>query len=265
MSDRKSFKLPRLAQAALTVIGIWAAFKIVFGVLLGQPIPSSLLTMYMFFVVAGVFMVFTFTEESTRELVAPIRALVEDPRRKPVRNVVFVLLPLAAAGFTYAKLLPRVEAPVELRSIHPAPPAAVKVYGKRYDLLTLENPYRKIEKEDPKKFRELVAEGSKVYIENCHFCHGDRLDGNGPYAEGLNPAPMNFQDVGTIAQLQESFLFWRIATGGPGLPTEAAPWISAMPVWQDFLTEDEIWKVILFLYDYTGHRPRSWEQKHAAH
>jgi hypothetical protein len=25
-----------------------------------------------------------------------------------------------------------------------------------------------------------------------------------------------------------------------------------MPVWQDFLTEDEIWKVILFLYDYTG-------------
>src|SRR4030067_882934 len=70
--------------------------------------------------------------------------------------------------------------------------------------------------------------------------------------------PLNFQDVGTIAQLQESFLFWRIATGGPGLPGEAAPWISSMPVWQEFLKEDEIWKVILFLYDYTGRQPRSW-------
>jgi hypothetical protein len=33
-----------------------------------------------------------------------------------------------------------------------------------------------------------------------------------------------------------------------------------MPVWQNFLSEDEIWKVILYLYDYTGQRPRSWEQ-----
>ena len=71
--------------------------------------------------------------------------------------------------------------------------------------------------------------------------------------------PLNFQDIGTIAQLQESFLFWRIATGGPGLPKEGAPWISSMPVWENFLSEAEIWKVILFLYDYTGHRPRAWE------
>lgn len=260
-----NWRVPRLAQAVLTVAGIYGAFRLVFDVLLGQPIPSSLLTMYMFFVVAGVFMVFTFTEDSARELVAPIRALVEDPAKKKLRNVVFVIAPLLAAGYTYSRMLPSLEAPLELRSIHPAPPSSVKMFGKRFDLLKLENPYRNLEKDDPKKFRQLVAEGSKVYIENCHFCHGDKLDGRGPYAEGLNPAPMNFQDVGTIAQLQESFLFWRIGTGGPGLPVEAAPWISSMPVWQEFLTEDEIWKVILFLYDYTGHRPRSWEEKHAAH
>ena len=62
-----NLRIPRLAQAVLAVAGIYGAFKLVFGVLLGQPIPSSLLTMYMFFVVAGVFMVFTFTEESARE------------------------------------------------------------------------------------------------------------------------------------------------------------------------------------------------------
>ena len=96
-------------------------------------------------------------------------------------------------------------------------------------------------------------------MQNCHFCHGDKLDGRGPYAAGLNPLPLSFQDVGTIAQLQESFVFWRIATGGRGLPDEAAPWSSSMPAWQDFLTEEQIWQVILYLYDYTGHEPRTWE------
>ncbi|MDP6389853.1 MAG: cytochrome c [Alphaproteobacteria bacterium] len=251
-------RIPRLLQAVLTVAVIYGGFRLVFDAILGQPIPASLMTMYMFFIVAGVFMVFTFTEESAREMVVPIRALVEDPSRKPIRNLVFVLVPLAAGGLTYMKMLPSFEAPLELRSIHPAPPTTVELYGKRFDLLKLENPFRKLEKADPEKFRELVAEGGAVYIANCQYCHGDKLDGKGPYAAALNPVPLNFQDIGTIAQLQESYLFWRIATGGPGLPKEGAPWLSSMPVWQEFLEEDEIWKVILFLYDYTGHRPRSW-------
>jgi mono/diheme cytochrome c family protein len=254
-------RIPRLLQAVLVVVGIYGFFRVVFDGLLGQPIPASLMTMYMFFVIAGVFMVFTFTEESTRELVDPIKALVEDPGRKSIRNVVFIIVPLLAAAIVYYKMQPSLDAPLELRSIHPAPPTSVKLFDKRYDLLELENPYRRFEKEDPEKFKELVAEGAEVYIRNCQYCHGDKLDGRGPYAQGLNPVPLNFQDIGTIAQLQESFLFWRIATGGPGLPTEAAPWISSMPVWQKFLSEEEIWKVILYLYDYTGHRPRSWEQE----
>ncbi|MFQ5565341.1 MAG: c-type cytochrome [Paracoccaceae bacterium] len=260
MTGKRRARLPRLLQAALTVGFFYAAFVVVFDHLLAQVIPASLLTMYMFFVVVGVFMVFTFTEESAREMVAPIKALVEDPSRKLIRNVVFVVVPLIAAAVAFERMQPRFEAPVELRSIHPAPPSSVKIAGKRYNLMTLENPFRKYEAEDPERFAELVAEGAAIYIRNCQYCHGDKLDGKGPYAPGLNPVPMNFQDVGTIAQLQESFLFWRIATGGPGLPDEGAPWLSSMPVWADFLTEEEIWKVILFLYDYTGHRPRAWEQ-----
>ncbi|MCP4378902.1 MAG: cytochrome c [bacterium] len=251
-------RIPRLLQAILVIVFIYYAFILVFDVILGQLIPASLLTMYMFFVIAGVFMVFTFTEESARELVAPIKSLVDDPSRKTVRNIVFVIVPILGGLFTYYEMLPSFDAPVELRTIHPAPPSTLKAFGKRYDLTTLENPFRKFEKEDPEKFQELVKEGGAVYISNCQYCHGDKLDGRGPYAQGLNPVPLNFTDVGTIAQLQESFLFWRISTGGPGLPKEATPWISSMPVWQDFLSEEEIWKVILYLYDYTGYRPRSW-------
>ncbi len=254
-------KMPRLLQAVLVLTGVYLGFVVVFDVILEAVIPSSLLAMYMFFVTAGVFMVFTYDEDQTRELVAPIKAMVEDPSKRLWRNIVFVILPLAAAGATYMQMQPGLEAPLELRTIHPAPPSTAKIYGKRVNLLQLENPFRKLEKEDPEQFRELVSEGAAVYIQNCQYCHGDKLDGKGPYASGLNPTPLNFQDVGTIAQLQESYLFWRITTGGPGLPKEAAPWISSMPVWQDFLKEDEIWKVILFLYDYTGHRPRSWEHE----
>lgn len=252
--------MKRLIQLVLTFFGVYVGFIVVFDHLLGQVIPSSLLMMYMFFVGAGVFMVFTFTEESMNQLTAPIMALVEDPSKKMVRNVVFLLVPAVVGYYAYSKLVPSFEAPVELRTIHPAPPASVKAFGKRYDLLTLVNPFRKIEKEDPAKFKQLVAEGGEVYIKNCQYCHGDKLDGRGPYAEALNPVPLNFQDVGTIAQLQEAYLFWRISTGGPGLPDEATPWLSAMPVWQNFLTEEEVWKVILFLYDYTGYSPRSWEK-----
>jgi len=254
-------KTPRLLQAVLVLAGVYFGFIIVFNYLLDAVIPKSLLTMYMFFVAAGVFMVFTYDDEKTRELTQPIKTMLEDRRYHGVRNFVFVLIPLAVGYGVYNQMRPNFEAPVELRTIHPAPPSTAKIYGKSVNLLDLENPYRKFEHEDPEQFEELVAEGAAVYIENCHFCHGDKLDGKGPYAAGLNPTPLNFQDIGTIAQLQESYLFWRIATGGPGLPNEAAPWISSMPVWQDFLTEDEIWKVILFLYDYTGHEPRSWGEE----
>ena len=85
-ADKTRSRVPRLLQAVLVVVGIYAAFRVIFDVLLAQPIPASLMVMYMFFVIAGVFMVFTFTEERAEELVAPIKVLVDDPansRRSP--------------------------------------------------------------------------------------------------------------------------------------------------------------------------------------
>src|SRR6266849_2511235 len=72
----------------------------------------------------------------------------------------------------------------------------------------------------------------------------------------------NFQDPGTIAMLQEAYLFWRITEGGPGLPKESTPWNSVMPAWEDRLTEEQIWEVIMYLYDATVQQPRRWEASH---
>lgn len=253
-------RLPVLVRAASIVAGAYLFFWLFFSYGLHHLIPVSVMRMYMFFVVVGVLMYFTFNEKSAEELVRPLRTMVDDPKYRMIRNGVFVVLPLLAFYITYSSLKPNFEAPVELRTVHPAPPSSIRVFNKTFNLISLENPYRKLEKENPEQFRQLVKEGGAIFFQNCHYCHGDTLRGNGHYAVGFNnPLPANFQDVGTIAQLQESFLFWRISTGGPGLPNEGTPWLSPMPVWQDFLTEDDIWKVILFLYDYTGHHPRTFE------
>ena len=50
-------------------------------------------------------------------------------------------------------------------------------------------------------------------------------------------------------------LFWRIVKGGPGLPLEGAPWETSMPAWEQFLSEEQIWELILALYHDTGQRP----------
>ena len=104
-----------------------------------------------------------------------------------------------------------------------------------------------------------VREGGEIFFQNCHFCHGDNLNGRGLWAFAFNPIPANFTDAGTIAQLQETFVFWRVAKGGIGLPTEGFPWASVMPPWEQHLTVDEIWKVVMFEYWHTGYYPRTWD------
>jgi mono/diheme cytochrome c family protein len=173
-----------------------------------------------------------------------------------VRGALLVLLPALVGWVAYGRVRTEVTAPPSFRSIHPAPPSEITFRGKAMTLTGLENPLRAY----PDSFAAFVALGKRTYYQNCLPCHGDHLDGQGHFAPGFNPLPANFQDNGTIAQLTESFVFWRIAKGGPGLPSEGTPWNSAMPKWEDFLTEREIWTVILFLYDQTGWKPRTWEK-----
>ena len=91
-------KIPRLLQAILVLVGVYGGFVLVFDVILEQVIPSSLLNMYMFFVVAGTYMVFTFNEESTEEIVGPIKALVRSGVRPLGPSVVVPKYTSAPAG-----------------------------------------------------------------------------------------------------------------------------------------------------------------------
>jgi mono/diheme cytochrome c family protein len=101
-----------------------------------------------------------------------------------------------------------------------------------------------------------LFEGRALYAMNCRACHGDSVAGDGPMADGFKLRPINFADNGTIETIVEGYTFWRVTNGGPGLPTEATPWDSAMPEWKLSLTEEERWKIILAEYDLAQKTPR---------
>ncbi len=101
-----------------------------------------------------------------------------------------------------------------------------------------------------------LFEGRALYAMNCRACHGDSVAGDGPMADGFKLRPINFTDNGTIETIVEGYTFWRVTNGGPGLPTEATPWDSAMPEWKLSLTEEQRWQIILAEYDLAQKTPR---------
>ncbi len=101
-----------------------------------------------------------------------------------------------------------------------------------------------------------LFEGRALYAMNCRACHGDSVSGDGPMADGFKLRPINFTDNGTIETIVEGYTFWRVTNGGPGLPTEATPWDSAMPEWKLSLTEEQRWKIIMAEYDLAEKTPR---------
>ena len=248
-------------QAVLFLLIAWLLFEFGIGFippLLGvrsAPAPNSVVMQFFITVLVGILLYVSADEKRWALFKEPIRAAMVDPDKKRVRLALLVLIPALVGFVTFGRVRPKVQAPPSLRSIHPAPPTQITFQGRSMTLTGLENPLR-----SRGTIEEHYEEGKRVYYQNCVPCHGDHLDGRGHYAHGFNPVPLNFQDNGTIAQLTESFVFWRIAKGGAGLPREGTPWNSAMPAWEDFLTEDEIWAVIIFLYEQTGWQPRTWEE-----
>jgi mono/diheme cytochrome c family protein len=238
-----------LPLSILSWLTVWAALK--FGV--QPPIPGQVMGLYMAITTVAILVFLVADQDRFQAFLAPLVLLLKEERLAVPRILSLIALPLLFGWFTYNSVRPRFDPPFEARIIHPEPPAKFKLNGKDFDVLTARRP------PEMEANEENLAAGKRVYYRNCMYCHGDYLNGAGHFATALNPLPANFRDQGTISQLEEGYVYWRIATGGPGLPDGATPWNSSMPIWQDFLSEEEIWQVIAYIYHASGSTPRTWE------
>ncbi|MED5353757.1 MAG: c-type cytochrome [Nitrospinota bacterium] len=118
-------------------------------------------------------------------------------------------------------------------------PKSIMLKGKEFSLENIKNPFSS----DP----GTVKEGGEIYIKNCFLCHGDLLDGKGLFGESFFPAPANFTQKNSVVSKTPAYAFWRIMKGGKGLPERFKPWNSAMPAWEEVLSQEEVWKTILYI------------------
>ncbi|MGI8407417.1 MAG: c-type cytochrome [Actinomycetota bacterium] len=258
------FGLLRFRRAGLLIwavawlIGTYLFLRFGFTV----PIPASVISLYMGIISIAILAYVSSSEERREEVSRPLVRFMTEKRYAALLGVTVVAIPALAAANVYVQTTAPLEPPFFPRTVHPASPTEITVHEKKVDLDAGENPFLRLEKSNPEEFRKHVENGRKIYYRNCVFCHGDTLAGTGMFVHGLDPLPTNFADQGAIAMLRDSFLLWRISKGGPGLPDEGGPWESAMPAWEKILKEEEMWEAILFLYDFTGQKPRAKDEAH---
>ena len=105
---------------------------------------------------------------------------------------------------------------------------------------------------EPDVTKDSLESGAKLYQSNCMVCHGIEGKGNGPLAGRVNDSwgyliqPANFHlapgEKGGIKLGHDSrHLFITLMNGIGGVP---------MPVYQDKLTQSEIWNIIHFVQSF---------------
>lgn len=276
--------VPTFWQAIL----IWLVFFVILKYVIFPPLPASLFYIYLVTGTIALFLLISAQNAEWHSFLQPLVATATGVTRihRIVRGGLFVLFPMVIGTSIFHSFIPTYPEPVELRNPQPAPPRAINVvqvvheknFVKSFDLQTVKNPFRvdtagnylRVRNEavffdnnpfDPETagYLKYVREGGEIYFRNCVFCHGANLDARGEFAFAFRPIPVNLADPGTIAQLQESYVFWRTAKGGMSAPRESFPWDSSMPAGEEYLNIDDIWKVTLFLYWHAEHFPRTWD------
>ena len=196
---------------ALKALYVWLLGFYFYDAILSPHIPWTLFITYMMLWSIGTFLYISQDPITFREFRSPIvKTIIGE--YKLARVVVFTLMPILVGFATYNTIYPSYQEPVELRTVHPAPPATTKVHGKTYPLESTNNPFRIDEQDnykdsfpfldaDKHEYMKYVTEGGTIFFQNCHYCHGDQLNGLGMFSHVFNPTPANFIDPGTIENM----------------------------------------------------------------
>lgn len=274
----------------------WLAAKGWFELRQGLASSGQEVDIYFTLACLATFAYVSYSEERWREFKRPLIELLA--RKTTRRTVALILFPLSIGGLVFWNMTAEAGASSFVAIKHPTPPDKFSKLKNPFRkpssqmLAAFETDVRegRIKKKDTTEEvlieyiqaisaqsasdgsaaaldlrsrafeRKVIEEGRILFARNCRPCHGMKATGDGPMARGLLREPADFSGVETIATLVEGAVFWRVKTGGIGLPHEGGPWESAMPPWgEEDLTDDEIWKIIMAEYDIAGNRPREPE------
>jgi mono/diheme cytochrome c family protein len=81
-----------------------------------------------------------------------------------------------------------------------------------------------------------IERGARLFATACATCHGRTGDGGGPRAPGLSPSPADL--TFHVPLHSDGEIFRSISEGVHG---------TAMPVWREQLTEQQLWALVSFL------------------
>jgi mono/diheme cytochrome c family protein/plastocyanin len=112
---------------------------------------------------------------------------------------------------------------------------------------------------------ESLANGKKLFAQNCAACHGENGAGNGVFADQIAQAgkssmqnmtgtqnsmmqrPANFTDPARMLGANPAVLQGKILRGGMG---------TGMPMWGSIFTEQQIWDLVAYLYSFQFEYPK---------
>jgi mono/diheme cytochrome c family protein len=83
---------------------------------------------------------------------------------------------------------------------------------------------------------QAIADGAKLYAQNCAACHGPNGMGNGDMGKALSPSPALLAYMIRRPIAVDEYLLWTISEGGKQFATD-------MPAFKDKLSREEIWKI----------------------
>ena len=242
-------RVPSVIWAGLVFALLYVFFEYGIAPLTGAltdtaaPLPSSLVLMYTGMAALAILLYLSIQEERWQAFQQPVIDFLGDPGRlsptgRVARMALLVCLPLGLGWKAYVWGSGQTDPPVDPPGVH-------------FSL-----PGKYLEVKNPLPWTEAnIRQGGLLYMQNCAVCHGDALDGNGLFARAWQPWPGNFTESGSIAQLDENYVFWRIKEGAPGIPKGMIGYRSAMPAWDGVLTDEQIWKTIIFVYTNVGVTP----------
>jgi plastocyanin len=93
--------------------------------------------------------------------------------------------------------------------------------------------------------QEGLAEGQRLFAQNCAACHGEAGRGNGVFAADVNAltgkSPANFSDPISMLGAAPALLQGKILRGGMG---------TGMPSWGPLLTDQQTWDILSYFYTF---------------